>query len=79
MDLYPEAVEQLAALPVAALADYAQVQTVLGLVPWNGDPLNAKNPDGAVRTMPFGAAGMVIYLILEDQRRVDVIELFWLG
>jgi hypothetical protein len=43
----------------------------------NGDPINADNPEGNIRVLPFGDAGMVIYLILEDQRRVDVLEVVW--
>lgn len=69
--------DQLAELPSAALAGYAQALAVLELVPWNGDPINADNPEGNVRVLPFGDAGMVIYLILEDQQRVDVLELIW--
>jgi hypothetical protein len=69
--------DQVAGLPGAALARYAQTLAVMELVPWNGDPINAENPDGNVRVLPFGDAGMVIYLILEDQQRVDVLELIW--
>lgn len=73
------AMEQIAALPGEALADYAQALGVLELVPWNGDPLRDDNPDGAVCTLPFGRGGMVTYLILEDQRRVDVLNVVWVG
>jgi hypothetical protein len=45
----------------------------------NGDPLHEDNPDGAVRTLPFGRAGMVTYLILNDQRRVDVLNVVRAG
>ncbi len=69
--------DQLAELSSVALAGYAQALAVLELVPWNGDPINADNPEGNVRVIPFGDAGMVIYLILEDQQRVDVLELIW--
>lgn len=73
------ATEQIIALPDEALADYTQVLGVLELVPWNGDPLHDGNPDGAVRTLPFGRAGLVTYLILDDQRRVDVLNVLWVG
>jgi hypothetical protein len=69
--------DQVAELSGAALAGYAQVLAVLEMVPWNGDPINADNPDGNVRVLPFADAGMVIYLILEDQQRIDVLELIW--
>lgn len=52
---------------------------MLELVPWNGAPLHDDNPDGAVRTLHFGRAGMVTYLILDDQRRVDVLNIVWMG
>lgn len=73
------ATEQIIALPDEALADYTQVLGVLELVPWNGDPLHEDNPDGAVRTLPFGRAGLVTYLVLDDQRRVDVLNVLWVG
>jgi hypothetical protein len=49
--------------------------------PWSGDPVNDKNPGGAVRTLTFGRhhEGMVTYLILENQRRVDVLSVLWMG
>ncbi len=73
------AMEQIAMLPRVALADYAQALGVLELAPWNGAPLHDNNPDGAVRTLPFGKAGLITYLILEDQRRVDVLDVLWAG
>jgi hypothetical protein len=78
IETYSDAMEQIATLPDDALADYAQVLGVLELVPWNGAPLRDDNPDGAVRTLPFGRAGLVTYLILDDQRRVDVLNIVWM-
>lgn len=72
----------LRTLPHAALTGYAQVRTVLEVAPWAGDPANARNPDGPLRVLPFDSAdgsGLVFYLILERERRVDVLELVWLG
>ncbi|MGO4614535.1 hypothetical protein AB4305_10120 [Nocardia sp. 2YAB30] len=45
----PETFEQVAALPAEALADYAEVLTVLEVQPWAGQPQHTANPDGAVR------------------------------
>jgi hypothetical protein len=42
-----------------------------------GEPINQQNPDGKVRVLLFGAAGLVTYLILEDQRQVDVLDVIW--
>jgi hypothetical protein len=71
--------DQVAALPADALASLAQVLGVLELVPWNGNPLHDDNPGGAVRTMPLGYAGMVTYLIVDELRRVDVLNVLWVG
>lgn len=76
---YPEALEQVAALPGEALAGYAEALGVLKLIPWNGAPLNKDNPAGAVRTLAFGRAGIATYLILEEQRQVDVLIVLWVG
>lgn len=79
--VHAEAVDQIAALPDDALDGYADVMTVLQLVPWNGPPINKANPSGAVRVLAFGAAkqGLVTYLVLEEQQRVDVLRVLWLG
>jgi hypothetical protein len=46
-----------------------------------GSPHHEGNPDGAVRRWAFGPgqAGQVVYLILEDQRRVDILLVLWLA
>ena len=78
---YHEAQEQVAALPDEALEAYTQALGVLELVPWNGLPHNEDNPKGALRQLLFGADGQgcVIYLILDDQRYVDVVRILWIG
>ncbi|HEX6353709.1 hypothetical protein [Actinophytocola sp.] len=54
---------------------------MLELVPWHGLPHNEDNPKAAVRQLPFEAdrQGLVIYLILDDQLLVDVLEVIWVG
>ena len=42
-------------------------------------PRNKGNSGGAVRQLPFGQLGMITYLILEDQRRVDLLLVTWAG
>ena len=71
---------QVDALPADALAAYAELRAMLELSPWGGEPINDRNPDGPVRTLAFGGhhQGMVTYLILEEQRRVDVLSVLWL-
>jgi hypothetical protein len=78
--VYPEAADQIAELPVAALADYARVLDAIEVAPWNGPPHNERNPGGAVRRWSFGpdAAGQVLYLVLDEQREVHVLRVLWL-
>jgi hypothetical protein len=78
LDIDPRAQATIAALPADALPVLAEVLTVLELTPWNGRPVNPDNPDGAVRNMAFGA-GMITYLVLEEERRVDVLLIAWAG
>lgn len=81
IEVYPEARVQIRALPGKGPTALAEAMAMLELTPWNGAPYNETNPDGAMRQLVFGpnGAGMVTYLILEDQRRVDVITVLWLG
>jgi len=67
-------------LPADALASYAEVRVLLEVSPWSGEPVNPDNTDAEVRTHTFGdGLGLVTYLVLEDQRRVDVLQVIWLG
>ena len=79
--VYPEAQEQIAALPDEALVAYAEVTGVLGVSPWTGPPHHRSNPGGAVRRWHFGPelAGQVIYLVVDDLREVHVLLVQWLG
>ncbi|GGM39987.1 hypothetical protein GCM10012275_08630 [Longimycelium tulufanense] len=79
--VYPDAQEQVAALPNEALDAYAELLSVLELAPWSGRPQYDGNPEGAVRRWAFGprAAGQVVYLILEDQREVHIALVQWWG
>ncbi len=73
--------EQVAALPVEALASYAEVLKVLQLTPWNGRPQHPANPDAPVRRWAFGLgqAGHIVYLILEEQQEVHLLLVQWWG
>lgn len=51
-------------------------------MPWQSEPAAHDNPDGEVRFASFATAsgsGFVYFLILEDQNRVDLLELIWIG
>lgn len=74
------AVPQISALPTPVLKTYAELITVLELHPWSGEPYGRQNPSGNMRTRMFGdrGQGWVIYLILDDQRRVIVLRVLWI-
>ncbi len=63
------------------MAPFAEARVVLEAAPWGGDSLNDDNPDVPVRSLAFGPAhqGLVTYLIPERQRRVDVLDVLWVG
>lgn len=56
----------------------AELLVVLETVPWNGDSLHQNNLDGEVRARAR-SGGLVTYLILEDERWVDVLTVQWVG
>ena len=76
-----EIADQLDALPPRALAAFAELRVLLEVDPWAGGPVNPDNPDGSVRTMSFGMdpGGVVACLILDDIRRVGLVQIAWLG
>lgn len=74
----PQALEQIAALPDEALLGYAEALGVLKLVPWNGAPLMKNHPTRPMRTLTFGRAGLVFYLIMEYDQQVEVLRVLWL-
>ncbi|MGH3771317.1 MAG: hypothetical protein ACRDRW_07975 [Pseudonocardiaceae bacterium] len=72
--------QQVDQLPAETLASYAELRTLLEVNPWSGELVNDENPDGPVRTLLFGRGfGLVTFLILKDQRRVDLLQVIWLG
>lgn len=80
LDIDPAAREQIRALPAHALAALVQAFEVLALVPERGQPLHPANPDGAVRQLVFGDGhGLITYLLLTDQARVDVLVVTWVS
>lgn len=54
---------------------------MLELVPSSGHPLHASDPDGPLRIVAFGARGhgLVVYLVLDEQRRVEVLQVAWMS
>jgi hypothetical protein len=72
---------EIDALPADALASFAEARVVLEVSPWSGESLNFAKPEAGVRTLTFGpiGEGLITYLILEDQRRVDILDVLWIG
>ena len=81
IDIDPAAHDAIAALPPDALLALAEAFAVLELAPWDaGRSVNPeRNPDSGVRNLPFGAAGMITYLVVEHERRVDILLVTWAG
>lgn len=77
----PEVTATIAALPDSVLPALGEIFDVLRIAPWNGPPYSKDNADGAMRHWVFGPGdlGDVIYLILENARRVEVVRITWLG
>ncbi len=71
---------QLNALPADALSAYMELRSTLESVPHNGRPLNPATPDG-VLTFVFGphGEGLVYYLVLNGDDRVEILDVQWLG
>ncbi|MBP2327065.1 hypothetical protein JOF56_007450 [Kibdelosporangium banguiense] len=76
-EILPEARDQVDGLPIAALPFYAELIAFLELTPWDAPPYRDDN----LRKIVFGstAEGITVYLILEDQRRVVVVSVTWIG
>jgi hypothetical protein len=81
VDWEQDAVSQLSALPSGALPFFAELVTVLQVQPWSGDAYDRQRADANMCTHAVGkhGEGLVIYLILDDQRRVVVLRVLWAG
>lgn len=81
LEIDPEAAGDVEGLPASALVPYAEALSLLEVTPWSGQAYNRQRPDGNIRVVPFGpdSEGYVVYLILEDQLRVAVLRVMWLG
>lgn len=63
IDLDPQAIDQIRALPPEAAEAFREALAVLEPVPWNGLPYNDDLPNGSLRELLFGAGsqGKVTY------------------
>lgn len=72
---------QVEALPDELLPYYAQALDLLELAPWSSRPYSEAKPDGVMRTLRFGPdsrSGEVIFLLLEADRRIEIVRVYWL-
>jgi len=69
--------DQIDALPPGAVPEFDRLRRSLETRPWEGAPYLLEKPDSPMRTQTFGERGLVTYLILEDQQRVDLLLVQW--
>jgi len=81
LNIDPAAQEQIRALPPKALVALAEAFEVLMLAPERGQPINPVNPTGGVYQLVYGndGRGLITYLLLADQERVDVLLVTWVA
>lgn len=81
IEVLEEASAQLLEAPAEARHAFVALWDLLELHPWSGDSASREKPDANMRIHSFGerGEGMALYLILEDQRRVAVLQITWFG
>jgi hypothetical protein len=80
-DILPEVREYVDGLPAAALISYSELIRFMELTPWDAPAYRQDKPDANMRKMLFGPGGegIAVYLILEEQLRVVVVSVTWVG
>ena len=80
-DILPEARDYVDSMPHAALVSYAELIGFIELTPWGAPAYRQDKPDANMRKMLFGpgSEGIAVYLILEEQHRVVVLSVTWVG
>ncbi|MFD1045114.1 hypothetical protein ACFQ1S_05665, partial [Kibdelosporangium lantanae] len=61
-------------------AAFAEARATLELAPWTaGTPYHEHRPDSPMRALSFGPNGQgdIVYLVIEDLRRVDLLVVLW--
>jgi hypothetical protein len=57
---------------------HSPAQVRVALTPWSGRSVKPeRDPDAPVRNLPFGPGGMITYLILDRDQRVDILLITW--
>ncbi|WP_433717040.1 hypothetical protein ACQP2U_42540 (plasmid) [Nocardia sp. CA-084685] len=80
-EIVADARAQVDGLPTEALVHYAELIAFLELTPNEGPPYRDDNPDSGMRRMIFGhdGEGLAVYVVLEQDRRVVVVSVTWVG
>ena len=73
--------QQIDALPTTARGDFERTLAEIAAAPWAAPALRHDNPDAEVRVEGFGpdVDGMIVYLILERERAIQVELIIWLS
>jgi hypothetical protein len=72
--------QQIDALPAEALTPLTEARAALEVAPWHGAPYHKQDsPMRALTTFGPAGQGDIVYLILEDLRRADILVVVWLG
>jgi hypothetical protein len=75
-----EAQDAVNALPTDGLLGWFEVLDALAVDPWQiGEPWRKDKPEGNIRTLPFGPGGFVTFMVLDHDREVHVLEVYWAG
>ena len=81
--VYPDAEDQIAALPMDLWPAFAGVMQLMRTNPWSGRLYNQDKPDAPTRELLFGpnGAGVVTYMVLEgpqySEPSVHVTKVQW--
>jgi len=78
IEIHPPATAPVEALPNHAAKLALEVFALLELAPWSTGTAGDRLADAPVRSIAFGTYGMITYLILKDQRIVDILDVQWI-
>ncbi|MEJ2860634.1 hypothetical protein [Actinomycetospora flava] len=76
----PDVAQQIDALPPAVRVDLVRALDRVAGDPWGSPSVRDDNPDAEVRVAAFGPdlAGMIVYLVLDRDRALQVELIIWL-
>ena len=78
VNLFDEVRDTLRSLPPDVVKAVEEFTDQLGTQPWTGEPYRL--PDSDLRTAVVADGRLlIIWLVLDDQNRVEVVRAMWLG